>query len=81
MAYTGFTEARQKANKKYLESLEDIKIRVPKGQRDYYKECAQKLDMSLNELFITAANEKIEREGIQITTGVLKTEEVAENVD
>ena len=31
--YTGYTEARKKANEKYLkESVEDIRIRVPKGR-------------------------------------------------
>lgn len=45
-------EQRKKANEKYLEQLEDIKVRVPKGQRDVYKAHAESKGTSLNKLII-----------------------------
>lgn len=45
-------EQRKKANEKYLEQLEDIKVRVPKGRREVYKAYAETKGMSLNKLII-----------------------------
>ena len=62
--YKGNTDARRKANKKYLsETVEDIKIRVPKGRKEYYKDAAAVIGLSLNQFAITAMDEKIERDG------------------
>lgn len=36
------SEAKLKGNKKYLEKLDDIKIRVPKGKRDIISAYSQK---------------------------------------
>ena len=47
------SDAQKKATNKYLEKFEDIKIRVPKGCRDKYKEYAASKDMSLNNLIIS----------------------------
>lgn len=61
--YTGYTEARKKANEKYLkESVEDIRIRVPKGQKAVIREYAKKKEESMNAFIIRAINETIERE-------------------
>lgn len=46
------SDAQKKATNKYLEKFEDIKIRVPKGNRDKYKEYAASKGMSLNNLII-----------------------------
>ena len=47
-----YTEARKKGNEKYLKTLEDIKLRVPKGRKEHYKEMAAEVEMSLNEFAI-----------------------------
>ncbi len=46
------TEAQKKANNKYFERFDDIKIRVPKGKKDEYKLHAQSKGMSLNAYII-----------------------------
>lgn len=61
--YKGNTDARRKANKKYLtENVEDIKIRVPKGRKEYYKDAAASIGQSLNQFAINAMDEKINRD-------------------
>ncbi len=50
--YTGYTEARKKSNEKYLkESVEDIRIRVPKGQKEVVKKHAEKQGESMKVLW------------------------------
>lgn len=44
--------AQLKANDKYHNKFDDIKIRVPKGQRDIYKKHAESKGKSLNALLI-----------------------------
>ena len=61
--YKGNTDARRKANKKYLtENVEDIKIRVPKGRKEYYKDAAASIGQSLNQFAVNAMDEKIDRD-------------------
>ena len=51
--YKGNTEARRRANAKYLsETVEDIKIRVPKGAKEKYKQAAADAGKSLNQFAI-----------------------------
>ena len=58
-----YTEAQNKATQKYIkENLEEIKFRVKKGEKDKYKEAAEKAGLSMAKFFLTAANEKIERD-------------------
>lgn len=45
-------ESVKKAIAKYQEKLDDIKVRVPKGQRERYKAYASRRGMSLNALII-----------------------------
>ena len=60
--YRGFTEAQKRANQKYLsETVEDIKIRVPKGRKAYYQNAASAAGVSLNQFAISAMDEKIEK--------------------
>ena len=63
--YRGYTEAQNRATQKYVkEHLEDIKLRVPKGSREKYKQAAKDRGYSLNQFAIQAMDEKIEREPI-----------------
>ena len=58
-----YTEAQKKAILKYqAEKVEDIKIRVPKGKREYYKDAAASIGMSLNQFAVTSMDEKIDRD-------------------
>lgn len=50
------TEAMLKAHKRYMETLDEIKVRVPKGDRDQYKLHAQLRGMSLNAYVIMLLN-------------------------
>lgn len=61
--YTGYTEARKKANEKYLkESVEDIRIRVPKGQKEIIKNHAFEQAESVNGFIVRAIDETIKRD-------------------
>ena len=61
--YTGNTDAHRRGNAKYLtEKVEDIKIRVPKGRKAYYKSAADSAGQSLNQFAIDAMDEKIGRD-------------------
>lgn len=62
-SYTGQTDARRKASAKYLaEKVEDIRIRVPKGQKAVIKAHAEKLDESMNQFVTRAITETMERD-------------------
>lgn len=61
--YTGNTDARRKASAKYLkESVEDVRIRVPKGQKAIIKAHADSQGESMNQFVIRAINETMERD-------------------
>jgi len=47
--------------KKHLEKLDEIKVRVPLGKKDEYKEIAATSGKSLNGFIVDAIEEKIER--------------------
>ena len=58
-----YTEAQAKAARKYLkETVEDIKIRVPKGQKAVIKAHADRQQESMNQFVIRAINETMERD-------------------
>lgn len=57
------TEAQKRANAKYLKNYEDIKIRVPKGDRARYKAYAEAQDKSLNALIIELLERDIKNTG------------------
>lgn len=59
--YKGYTEARKQANKKYRESMEQIRINLPKGRRAEIKEAAAASDESLNGFIVDAINQKIKK--------------------
>ena len=61
-----YTEAQAKAARKYLkESVEDIKIRVPKGQKAVIKAHADRQQESMNQFVIRAINETMERDATE----------------
>lgn len=63
--YQGFTDAKKKANSKYLKNtVETIAFRVPKGEKDRLKDIASQVGLSLNAFIDTAVKEKIEKEGL-----------------
>ena len=58
-----YTEAQARASAKYLsEKVEDIRIRVPKGQKAVIKAHAEKLDESINQFVTRAITETMERD-------------------
>lgn len=60
-----YTPAQSKATQKYIKNnLDRIEIKVPKGYKEKYKIAAKAAGLSMNKFFVTAANEKIEREGL-----------------
>lgn len=61
--YTGQTEARRKASQKYLkESVEDIRIRVPKGEKSKIQSHAAKMNESTNSFIKRAIDETVNRD-------------------
>ena len=58
-----YTESQAKAAKKYLkETVEDIRIRVPKGQKDIIKAAAENAGESLNTQVRKSIDQRMERE-------------------
>lgn len=57
------SEAQRKAAAKYLEKLDEIRIRMPKGRKDEIKAHAESRGQSVNGFIIAAINEKMERDG------------------
>ena len=61
--YRGQTDARRKASAKYLkESVEDVRIRVPKGQKAVIKNHADQQGESMNAFVIRAIDETMQRD-------------------
>lgn len=56
------SEARKKANQKYLEKLDEIRIRMPKGQKDTIKAHAAAHNESVNGFINRAIGETMERD-------------------
>ena len=56
------TEAKANANRKYQQKFDDIKLRVPKGEREIFQNHAQTKGESLNAFLYRAANETMARD-------------------
>lgn len=56
------TEAQLRASKKYHEQFDDIKVRVPKGERKVLREHAASCGQSLNLFIIRAVYETMYRD-------------------
>ena len=61
MAYTGYTDARKKANDKYNKAQDQIAIRVPKGKRDEYKAFAEIRGESLAGMIVRLIEEEMKK--------------------
>ena len=60
-----YNESQKKATAKYMkENLDDIKIRVKKGERERYKKIAESDGKSLNAMVIAALEEYINNHGL-----------------
>ncbi len=55
-------QQRKKANEKYLATLDEIKLRVPKGRKDVIRAHADGRGESVNGFINRAINETIERD-------------------
>ena len=54
---TGYSEAQKRATKKYVsEHYDEIKIRIPKGQKDVLRERAESEGKSLNQYVVDRLN-------------------------
>lgn len=61
--YSGQTEARRRASAKYLkEAVEDVRIRVPKGQKAVIKAHAESQGESMNDFVVRDIDEAIEQD-------------------
>lgn len=56
------SEAQRKAAAKYLEKLDEIRIRMPKGRKDEIKAHVETQGQSVNSFIIAAIDEKMERD-------------------
>ena len=54
-------ESEKKAIKKHLETLDDIKVRVPKGKREIIKAHAESKGMSLNAYIVWLIDKDMEK--------------------
>lgn len=60
-----YNEQSKKATMKYIkENLEEVRFRVKKGEKDRYKQLAQKANMSLAELLKKAIEEYADNHGL-----------------
>lgn len=53
------TDAKRKANSKYISNQDNITIRTPKGTKDRWKGEAEKRNKSLNQLIIDSVEKEI----------------------
>ncbi|MEE0059214.1 MAG: hypothetical protein UE295_00120 [Acutalibacteraceae bacterium] len=66
MAVNKYTEARKRANEKYnAKAYDEIKFRVPKGEKDIIKAQADKVGESVNGYIKKAVDERMERESTE----------------
>lgn len=56
------TEGQRRAIAKYQAKLDEIKVRVPKGDREKYKSFAESQGKSLNALIVELLNREMSRD-------------------
>ena len=56
------SEAQKKASIKYLEKLDEIRIRMPKGKKDEIKTAASDAGESMNQYIVNAVDQRMERD-------------------
>lgn len=58
-----YTDARKRAIYKYLkDKTDDIRLRVPKGTKELWKEAAEKQGMSMTAYVVETMSARIEKE-------------------
>lgn len=57
------SEAQKKASVRYLEKLDEVRIRMPKGRKDEIKAHAEAHSESVNGFINRAISETMERDG------------------
>ena len=61
-----YTQAQNRATQKYQrENLEQVNFRIKKGGKKYYQDAATAAGLSMAQFFLTAADEKIARDGLE----------------
>ena len=60
--YTGFTDARRRANDKYQEKLDSFSIRTTKEHGQIIRDAARRAEKSLNQYVLDAINERLEKD-------------------
>lgn len=60
--YNGFTEARARANKKYMENFVEVKVRMTPEERSVIQEHAKSKSESTNTFIRRAIRETMERD-------------------
>lgn len=72
-----YTEAQARSAKKYLtETVEDVRIRVPKGQKAVIKSHAEQQGESMNQFVTRAITETMERDNSQANALLLNFEHI-----
>ena len=71
------SKAHLEGNKRYLEKLDEIKFRVPKGRKDEIKAAADAVGESVNGYISQAVDERMERE-TPVTVKVIQSAETHE---
>ena len=59
------SEARKRANQKYIDSLEEIKVRVSKGRKSEIRTHAEQRGESLNAFVNRAIDEAMQRDNAE----------------
>lgn len=80
--YTGQTDARRKASAKYLkESVEDIRIRVPKGDKAKVQEHAASMGESMNTFAVRAIKNEMATVTIPLNQGITFNETIQPDLE
>lgn len=60
-----YTEKSKEYTMNYMkEKLDEIKFRVPKGKKDYYKAAAENAGQSLSQFVVSSMDDRITRESL-----------------
>lgn len=77
-----YTEAQAKAAKKYLkESVEDIRIRVPKGDKAKVQEHADSMGKSMNSFAVQAIKDRMATVTIPLNQGITFNETIQPDLE
>ena len=55
-----YTKTRAKCNAEYLQKLDEIKVRVPKGDKDKYKAAAKAARKSMNQFIVDCIEKNLQ---------------------